>query len=297
MSTENITVNSSKVGRSISIQKNIIHYVEHEGGRPVILLHGLGFSLYSMRHIYSALAEMGYHVITVDLPGCGYSMLSGDSLGSPKHMAELLHLFLKALKLEGAHFYGIAEGAIYALRLSQLYPKDVLSLTLTSPGSLTRHYPYAYRMLPSTIMGEMLVRSIKRKHIEKMLRWIFFNETVVTNAMVRQTYMPFERPECRLGLLYLLRDYNDNPVYNQLRYVACPVNLLWGEWDSAHPISMSDYFIKHIPNIQFRMFQNCGHLLHEERPHWVSKEIDGFIQQVVRPPEDGGENVEEEEQE
>ena len=73
MPTETITVNSPKLGRSISIQNNIIHYVEHDGGRPVVLLHGLGFSLYSMRHVYSELVGLGYRVIAVDLPGCGTS--------------------------------------------------------------------------------------------------------------------------------------------------------------------------------------------------------------------------------
>ncbi len=286
MSIENITVNSTKVGRSVSIQKNIIHYIDHEGDEPIILLHGLGFSLYSMRHLYKHLIDMGYRVVVVDIPGCGYSMLSADSLGSPKHMAELLQQFLKALKLESAHFYGIAEGAIYALRLAEVYPEVVRSLTLTSPGSLTRHYPFWVRQLPVNLVGEILMRFVKRKHVEKMLKWIHFNETTVTNAMVRQTYQPFERPESRLGLLYLMRDYNDNPVYNQLHKIECPINLLWGEWDCAHPIGMSEYFKKHIKQIQFKMFNNCGHILHEERPNWVAKEIHCFIQTVMAPQEE-----------
>ena len=50
-----------------------LHYFEKGEGEPLLLLHGLGQSLYTFRHNIDFLAANGYRVIAPDMPGFGYS--------------------------------------------------------------------------------------------------------------------------------------------------------------------------------------------------------------------------------
>ncbi len=277
MQNKKITLNSNVIGRSMLIKGHTLHFVDSDGKKPIVLLHGLGFSLYSMRNVFNDLLDREYRVIALDLPGCGYSTAAPRVRLTPDEIAEVLHEFLKALDIEHANFYAIAEGAIYALRLAQMYPENVSSLLLTSPGSLTRHYPARYRHLATPIIGEAIVKLMKRKHTDQFLRWIMFDETSINATVERQTYQPFVSKDAKLGLLNMLRDYQDIKVFANLNQVDCATLMLWGEYDCGHPVAMCDLFMKKIERVAERIIPNCAHLVHEERPRLVSDIIDRFL--------------------
>ncbi|MEX1378192.1 MAG: alpha/beta hydrolase [Eubacteriales bacterium] len=265
MSVKSFWVNSPKIGKNVKILDNKIHYIEHEGEEKVILLHGLGFSMFAMRNIYQELTSKGYGVIAIDLPGCGYSTMNQRQKFTVEHTADLIYEFMKVQKIDSAHFFGVAEGGIYALCISQLYPERVKSLTLCSPGSLTNSYPFFYKQLISPMVGEILVNFLNRHRISKFLKWIYFNKTKITPSIEKQTYEPFERRATRNWLIYLLRDYNDSAVYSHLYLVNCPVLLVWGEYDNAHPVAMSQRLLESIRHSTLEIVKNVGHMVYEIR--------------------------------
>ena len=71
-------VNSEQVGDYVSVimpaadggegEEIRIHYLEAGVGEPLLLIHGIGQSLYTWRRIFSDLSE-NYRVIALDLPG------------------------------------------------------------------------------------------------------------------------------------------------------------------------------------------------------------------------------------
>lgn len=277
MPESKINLNSSVIGRSIEVNGHDMHFVESEGTTPVLLVHGIGFSLYSMRNVYNSLVERGYRVIAVDLPGCGYSIADPRIRLTPEEIADTLHKLLEKIKVKKVNIYAIGEGAIYALRLYQLFPEDINSMVLASPGSLTKHFPIKYRSVATPVIGDFLVKLMERKHINNFLKWIMFNETTINPSLERQTYQPFTQREAKLGLLNLLRDYQDLAVFSNLSSVFCPVKIIWGDFDKGHPISMSKLFLKKIENSSLSVINNSGHLVQEERPKMVSDIIDRFI--------------------
>ena len=277
MPEKQINLNSSVLGSSEHINGHDVHFVDSEGKTPVLLLHGLGFSLFAMRNVYNDLAERGYRVIALDIPGCGYSKADPKVRMSVEEIADTLHKFLDKLKIEKVHIYAIAEGAIYALRLCQMYPENVISMVLASPGSITMHFPAKYRYLATPVAGEIIIRFMERKHINALIKWILFDETAATPTLQRQTYQPFTEKEARLGLLNLIRDYQDLAVFTNLSKIFCPVKIIWGDFDKGHPVNMSDLFLKKIEGSSLSIINNSGHLVHEERPRMVCDIIDRFI--------------------
>jgi pimeloyl-ACP methyl ester carboxylesterase len=158
-----------------------------------------------------------------------------------------------------------------------MYPGDVASMVLASPGSMTRHYPAKYRNLTAPVVGEMLIRFMERRHINALIKWIMFDETAISSTLERQTYQPFTEKDARLGLLNLMRDYQDIHVFSNLSKIFCPVKIIWGDFDKGHPINMSGLFLKKIEGSSFSTINNSGHLVHEERPKMVCDIIDRFI--------------------
>ena len=272
-----INLNSNVIGRTMEINGHTIHFVESEGEVPLLLLHGLGFSLFSMRNVFNNLAERGYKVIAVDIPGCGYSKPAHKARLIPEEIAYTMHGLIEALSLGKTNIYAIAEGAIYALKLCQMFPEDVNTMVLASPGSITKHYPAKYRNLSVPVVGEIAMKLLERKHIDAFLKWIMFDETAVTPTLERQTYQPFTQREAKLGLLRLLRDYQDLSTYSNLSSVFCPVKIIWGDYDTGHPVNMSKLFLKRIEASTISIINNSGHLVHEERPKMVSDIVDRFI--------------------
>ena len=277
MPEKQINLNSSIIGRIVEINGHEVHFVESEGKTPLLLLHGLGFSLFSMHNVYNDLAERGYRVIAVDIPGCGYSKADPKIRLTVEETADTLHKLIDSLNLGKVNIYAIAEGAIYAIRLCQLYPGDVHSMVLASPGSITMHYPAKYRYLATPVVGEIMVRFMERKHINALIKWIMFDETSISPTLQRQTYQPFTEKEARLGLLSLIRDYQDLHVFSNLAKIFCPVKIIWGDFDKGHPVAMSDLFLKKIEGSSLSIINNSGHLVHEERPNMVCDIIDRFI--------------------
>jgi len=269
MSVTSFWVNSPKVGNSIQILKNKIHFIEHEGTDCFILLHGFGFSMFSMRNIYETLSNKGYRVIAIDLPGCGYSSMDQRQKFSIEHMADVINEFMLSKGISQAHFVGAAEGAVYSMCMAQLYPKKVKSLTLCSPGSMTNHYPFLYKQLITPMVGEILMSFLTRNTVSKFLKWIYFNKTKITPAIERQTFEPFQNKAARNWLIYLLRDYNDSAVYSHLHLINCPVVIVWGEYDAAHPVVMSQKLLKGIRKSSLELMKNVGHMTYEIRAEQI----------------------------
>lgn len=274
MNTKSLWVNSKNVGTLIQIKENRIHYARHEGKGCIILLHGLGHSMFSLRNIYEELIDKGYGVIAMDLPGSGYSSMNQKQKFAVEHLADIINSFMEALDIESAHFFGVAEGAIYAMCLSQLYPDKVTSLTLCSPGSLTRKYPFIYKQLIVPMFGEIFMKVFFcRETVGKYLRWLYFNKTKITPTIERQTFEPYNNKLTRLWFLYQLRDYNDSGVYSHLYLVGCDTLLIWGDFDYAHPIHMSEKLLGGIRKAKLIKLNNIGHMVHEQRAEAIVKEM------------------------
>ncbi len=80
-------------------------------GRPVVLLHGWGASVYSYRAQIPALAGAGFHVIAADLPGHGLSDKPAalDAYTRPAMVAATAEL-LDRLEVRDALVAGVSMG-------------------------------------------------------------------------------------------------------------------------------------------------------------------------------------------
>jgi 4,5:9,10-diseco-3-hydroxy-5,9,17-trioxoandrosta-1(10),2-diene-4-oate hydrolase len=272
----NSFVNSKDMGRKADVGGPVVHYVDDGEGPPVLFLHGFGFSLFTFRRNLQWFAPK-FRVIAPDLPGCGYSWLPGNYGATPAEMARYLKSLLDILEVKSAAVCGAGEGGVFALELALRFPDRVSALVLSSPGSLTRHFPRYLKQLATPLIGSLRIRAMGLGEMRDFLRWCYFSEIRVDNYIVRQVFRPFENMHARDVLLKLLREYDDRYVHEHLRSVRCPTLAVWGENDLGRPCGMAEIYKKAIPGAAACLIRNCGMLPHEEKHREFNEEMERFL--------------------
>lgn len=281
MTDNRARVNSALMGRTMDVGGPTIHYTEDGDGDALVLLHGLGFSLYAFRHNCGVLAER-HRVFSVDLPGCGYSTLPEGCPATVEAMAGYLRAFLDNLGVEHVALCAAGEGGLYALELASRCPGCISALILSSPGTLTRHFPPVVQLLRMRRLGAWALRRMRPEHVERVLKWCYFNEVDVDRMMVRQVSAPLEDPATAAALLRLLAACGESALRRRLGALRTPVLLVWGENDPGRPCALAQEYRTLLRDTQVRVLRSCGMLPHEEKPREFNEAVLEYLSQVRR---------------
>jgi pimeloyl-ACP methyl ester carboxylesterase len=113
-----------------------IHYCTCGTGMPLVLMHQSPTSMIQFEKVWSLLAEKGFQVIGIDLPGLGNS----DGPAEVPTIADYAHIVpavLDALGIDTADILGHHTGAIVATEVALQYPTRINRLILNGPLPLT----------------------------------------------------------------------------------------------------------------------------------------------------------------
>lgn len=159
--------------RWIEVEGSRVHYLIEgdEKGRPIVLLHGAKFQAETWKEIgtMKALAQAGYNVIAVDLPGHGKS---GASQGDARTW---LRGLLDALKVEKPVVVSPSMSGRFSLPLVTEEPQRVSGFVAVAPVGIPRSRDQLQRItapvlaiwgendrIVSLDQADLLVRSVKQ---------------------------------------------------------------------------------------------------------------------------------------
>ena len=256
-----------------------VHYLEAGVGEPLLLLHTVGQSLYTWRNVFNALSEH-YRVIAIDLLGHGYSGRPEQFDYTIAEQTEALRMFMDAKGIESAHIAGFSMGAIYALDFVIKYPDRVGKGVLVSPGGITQEMPLAVRMLQSPLFGGLACRLYNRRTVERLLSECFFDLTNINEEMLDLYYSTVADPYSRKAIQLSVTNFDEQEVEKALRSVEAAVLILWGGEDKWHNPDSSELYHAIMPNAQFAVVRNAGHLLHEEK---AQRFVDAILEYIPAP--------------
>lgn len=130
-----------------------IHYHEAGSGRPVLVIHGGGGTLYDfmLSPLYDLLTA-DYRVIFVDRPCLGYSQCPDDA-PTITIQADLMHGLVEGLALDSPIIIGQSWGAGVALAVAVAYPDDVAGIVMLGGHPYAREIPREFSTFDQVIDG------------------------------------------------------------------------------------------------------------------------------------------------
>ncbi len=279
VSTLNMEENMLYDNSEFKIIHNVnIHFREwlpqNQYSGNVLLVHGLGGSTFSYRYTAERLANEGYYVIAVDLPGFGFSERVEDFDHSQQSRAKILwdlldEIHMSSYDSKSWHLVGHSMGGGTVTAMSIDKPEKVSSLTLAN-GALFNTNPQFAKYL-------IKYPPIKR-WANLILNRMYFSEEkideILTSAYGRapldfelEAYLLPLMLEGTVNTLFDIISTSSNIEKEDFASLQVPLYAIWGEEDSWVDINRM-YELKSInPNLQTYVIRGAGHCPMETHPN------------------------------
>ena len=252
----------------------------------IVLLHGTSASLHTWKGWTKALSDQ-YCVVSMDLPGFGLTGPYTDqsTAYSSENYAAFVIEVLNHLNLDRVTLAGNSLGGKIAWRTAALYLERVGRLILVDAvgyPSTPKHVPIGFKLARYPALAPILNRILPRNVVEKSVLSVYADDSKVDEALVDRYYELTLRQGNRQALSRRLNETDDESDQAKIKQLDLPTLILWGAKDNLIPVENAALFHRDIPNSQLKVFEDLGHVPHEEDPVATVSVVRKFL---------GGENI------
>lgn len=273
-------------GSFIALTDGVTHYEfsGDEGGSPVVLVHGFSVPYFIFDPTFEFLSQQGFRVLRYDLFGRGLSDRPDIRYDIHLFVRQLREL-LDALQLKKVYLVGLSMGGPVTAAFIDSYPERVTKHVLIDPaGARAISLSALLKAVKMPLVGELLLGLFGSASMVRGIAADLFTPELVEQFQakykVQMQYHGFKRAilsTMRSGMLDSFLD-----VYTRIGKMKKPTLLFWGRKDNTVPFAHSSDILKAIPQAQFQVIENCGHIPHFEKPGEVNEILLEFLKQDHR---------------
>ena len=273
--------------QTIQVKDHRIAYLEAGQGKPVILIHGFGGSMWQWEYQYLPLAQ-SHRVIIPDLIGSGLSD-KPETTYSPEHLVKFFLSFMDSLGITRATLIGNSMGAGLAMAIALDYPDRVDQLILISgfpaqiePSLASPQYRRFLYHRPPLWLATLGNHLAGRRTTERFLKEIVYKPELISDTVIECSFQNRQRGGL-LSPLYSLLDHIDiwDDHYGQrIGTIPHPTLLLWGDHDRIFPLEVGKQIHILLPRAEWHIISETGHLPQWERPQVVNPLILSFLEKA-----------------
>ncbi len=248
----------------------------------ILLVHGLGGSTFSWRQVASKMADYGYQVLAVDLPGFGLSQRKPSVTHSQQERARLIWKLLDSLEIKGSwHLVGHSMGggvvtAMALQRLSHINTLAVVNGSISTRGRRISSLLGQFKLLRNTtakIMGELF---LTRRRIKSFLKSAYGREP--TPEEIEGYYYPLQIKNTHLTISSLLKRYRvDADLEERISELTIPILCLWGKEDKWVPPSKGYELVEKMLNGHLVIIDGAAHCPMETHPQVFILNLISFL--------------------
>jgi pimeloyl-ACP methyl ester carboxylesterase len=280
---------ASQRGTARSIHYNLSYIVANEASGPrgaIVLLHDLPGGAFVWDSVLPTLAATGHAVYAFDLLGYGRSDHPWPSDSSIWGHADALLYAFQGLRLSQITLVGIGLGAAVAQVLAnRLFRENIAKLALINS------YAFETAFAPNWPLPEMAKHqdpeAPHHANIEDVLNDLrktlplgSASPSAITSDRIA-AYVDEWNSNVGKQMLYqhvrLMNPNYMNSVASDNAKLTVPVLLLWGELDNVTPPALGERLRDEIPAAHFVTVANAGHLLLEDAPAEVGRQLAEFV--------------------
>lgn len=249
-----------------------LYYEIHGEGQPLVLISGLGYSLWQWHRMVPFLAEH-FKVITFDNRGVGQSdrpagpytaqMLAADTAG-----------LLDALGMEKAIVAGHSMGGFVAQAMALEFPQKVDKLILCSTNfGGPRHVPVTAEAMKvlTDVSSDPLTRFKNGIAVSTAPGWSEKNAEIIQQWVEWRVANPIEPAPYQAQLAIGLSLLPEAAAFeSQLARITVPTLILFGEHDKVVPPANASLLAEKIVASKVVIFPDAGHFFPIEIPEAAS---------------------------
>lgn len=260
-----------------------VHVEEAGAGPPLLLLHGLGASTYTWRHVARGLAPRN-RVIALDLRGFGRSDKPFDQHYAPADHAAVVRAFIEARNLSRITLVGHSYGGMLALKLAldrRLAPHRIARLVVMSAPAFPQPFSAGVRFLRKPVLPyvALLVAPELTTAVSFMMEQVGFDR--LTDRDISIYAGPLSEPGGAHALIETasrIVPANLNGLIARYPTMTKPTLVLWCGQDSVVPLRTGQRLAATLPRARLAVLDGCDHVLSEQVPEAVSAEIRRFVE-------------------
>lgn len=264
----------------IKVEGETLHYRTHLPEDEAIkgkllMVHGLGGSTFSFEQNASVLAGQGYLVVTVDLPGFGYSSRNVKTNHAQVARAKQVWTLLKTLDAgldqelrdQKWHLAGHSMGGGTIIAMASAEPNRTQSLVVID-GALfenNRGNNLLTKIPPVIRWGQVALEHlfINEVRIEAFLRSAYGRPP--TTSEVLGYLAPLKVPGTARSAAALIQTAENLPP-QVMTTLDMPVLAIWGENDTWVPLSDTQRMATYLSDLLVNVIDGAGHCPMETHP-------------------------------
>lgn len=275
---------SYRISLAVAGQPPTTLYAEETGNGPtLVLLHGLGASTFTWRHIVPKLAR-NHRVITLDLKGFGRSDKPRDGRYRAVDQAALVAAFLRERNLQGVtligHSFGGTVALLTALKLKR-EPQRIARLVVMDAPALKQDFGNSAELVRAPALPEAAISVAPPKLMAHMLlRFVSRRGRKIPEADIRGYAAPFDEEGAHHAFIATAQAIlNDNTkrLGQSYRAIRQPTLLVWCRRDEIVPLATGQKLARRLPNARLEILSRCNHLPQDENPERLIAKLRAFL--------------------
>jgi len=268
----------SATGKYAQLSAGRTHYrvAGPDSGRVAVLVHGFSVPSYIWDSTFKSLRDAGYHVISYDLFGRGFSDRPDAKYDGAFYDTQLNDL-LDALKVtEPVDLFGLSFGGYVVAHYATTNPQRIRTLIMVDPASSRAVLPWyirapglgAYLFQVLEVPGKAESQSSDFLHPERFPGW-------ADKYRPQMRYKGFGRSLHRSAITLGTADFPG--MYATIGKSGMPVLLVWGKQDPTVPFANSAIVQKGIPQLELFAVDSSGHLPQMEQTAAFNGRVLAFL--------------------
>lgn len=247
---------------------------------PVVLLHGTSASLHTWNGWAEALDDER-RVIRFDLPGFGLTgPYPGDDYSVERYV-DFVTAMLDELELDQVVLAGNSFGGQLAWETAVAEPKRIEQLILVDAAGYPvdpEDMPIGFKMAQVPGVKPLMSQLLPRGMIEASVRKVYGDPDQVTPELVDRYYELTLREGNRAALFERFEaGVTSEQPSRRLQQLDVPTLIMWGGQDELVPLSSARRFAEDLPDSKLVIFDELGHVPHEEAPGPTIDAVQRFL--------------------
>ncbi len=251
--------------KTIDINGVSLHYRDsgEENLRPVIIMHGWGCNVDTVASIEN-IFKGKMRVLNVDLPGHGKST-EPPSVWGVGEFTSMMEKFISQLGLKKPSLVGHSFGGRISILLSSRGDVDKVLLVDAAGIKPKRSLSYYWKVYSFKAMKNAALLFFGKKK----------GSEIVDKMRGKKGSADYRNSSPRMRAI-MSRCVNEDLKY-AMPSIKAPVLLVWGENDTATPLSDARTMKELIPDAGLVSFPGCGHYSFLDNPYGFRSVVSSFF--------------------